>query len=49
MAAVQGLVSTFAGLCLVLAELLSHLRRGEGMLPLEIPSSGGIDQEEEIQ
>ncbi len=59
---VLGLVSTFAGLCLVLAELrvsldvievehdnLSRLYRGEGLLPPELPSSGGIDQEREIQ
>ncbi len=59
---VLGLTSTFAGLCLVLAELrvsldvikfedenLSRLRRGEGFLPPELPGSGGIDQEGEIQ
>ncbi len=53
---VLGLVSTFAGLCLVLAELgvslevikfehdnLSRLRRGEGLLPPELPIMGGID------
>ena len=53
---VLGLASTFAGLCLVLAELrvsleviefehdnLGRLRRGEGLLPPELPSSGGID------
>jgi hypothetical protein len=47
---VLGLLSTFAGLCLVLAELrvsleviefehdnLSRLRRGEGLLPPELP------------
>ncbi len=54
---VLGLVSTFAGLCLVLVELgvsldeiefehdnLSRLRRGEGLLPPELPSAAGIDQ-----
>ena len=59
---VLGLVSTFAGLCLVLAELrvsleviafehdnLSRLRRGEGLLPPELPSSSGIDREREIE
>ncbi len=59
---VLGLVSTFAGLCLVLAELrvsldviefehdnLSRLQRGEGLLPPELSSSGGIDQEGAIQ
>ncbi len=59
---VLGLVSTFAGLCLVLAELrvsleviefehdnLSRLRRGEGLLAPELPSSGGIDREREIE
>ncbi len=59
---VLGLVSTFAGLCLVLAELrvsleviefehdnLNRLRRGEGLLPPELPRSGGIDQEGESQ
>ena len=50
---VLGLVSTFGGLCLVLAELrvsldviefehdnLSRLRRGEGLLPPDLASSG---------
>ncbi len=59
---VLGLVSTFAGLWLVLAELrvslvaiefehdnLSRLRRGEGLLPPVLPSSGGIDQEGDTQ
>ena len=59
---VLGLLSTFAGLCLVLAELrvsleevefehdnLSRLHRGEGLLPPELATSGGIDQEGEIQ
>ena len=59
---VLGLVSTFAGLCLVLAELrvsleviefehdnLSRLRQGGRLLPPELPSTGGIDQEGEIQ
>ena len=59
---VLGLASTFAGLCLVLAELrlslkviefehdnLGRLRRGEGLLPPELPSSGGVEQEGEIE
>jgi len=59
---VLGLMSTFAGLCLVLAELrvsleviefehdnLSRLRRGEGLLPPELPRSGDIDREGELQ
>ena len=59
---VLGLVSTFAGLWLVLAELrvslvaiefehdnLSRLRRGEGLLPPVLLSSGGIDQDGDIQ
>ena len=28
---------------------LSRLYRGEGLLPPELPSSGGIDQERDIQ
>jgi len=57
---VLGLVSTFAGLCLVLIELgvsleaidfehdnLNRLRRGEGLLPPEIPNSNGVDQDTE--
>ncbi len=55
---VLGLVSTLAGLCLVLIELrlslesiefehdnLKRLRRGEGLLPPDLPSFGGIEQD----